>query len=189
MNHASFTAITVALAALTTLSACSTDEPAETSSNSELNPLFSCIDESFIVAKPLVGAKYDPAQGGLIDPTQSSYIVHTTQIFVPPQSEGDFFTVLAPVLTQLDETEGLVAYGLAADEGCGDYRTIGIWESLEAMYNFVASGAHVVAVEENNNVSEAGRVVHWEASVDEVNALTWDVAKAKLSTVQGLDSY
>ena len=179
-----------AMTALGVLSGCSSaDEPEPQDQTTTLHPLFACIDEEFNVNRPLAGNGYDAEQGGLIGSVQESYVVHTTQIFVPPEAETDFFTVLGPVIAQLAETPGLVGYSLAGDAGCGDYRTLGIWESEEAMYDFVLSGAHAEAMPQTGTLSEAARVTHWTATAAEVNALDWDVAQDKIRDIQQSDLY
>ncbi len=66
---------------------------------------------------------------------------------------------------------------------------MGIWESEEALYKFVGSGAHAEVMPKTATMTEAARVVHWKASVEEVNAFTWDVAKAKISKVPQSANY
>ena len=175
--------------AVGTLSACHSNSESDPATDSGLNPLFACVDQDFMVGKPLESELFQPAAGGLVAPTQESYIVHTTQVFVPPESVGDFFDYLGPIVAQLESTPGLIAYSVSSDAGCGDYRTMGIWESEEAMYKFVASGAHAEVLTVTDTLTEAGRVVHWKADVEEVNALTWDVAKAKIAGVPELSGY
>jgi quinol monooxygenase YgiN len=126
------------------------------------------------------GPGYDAEQGGLIGETQESYVVHTTQIFVRPEGEEEFFDLVSKIITQLAETPGLVGYAFGNDETCGDNRTLGVWESEEAIYAFVGSGAHAEAMPRASDLSYTGRTTHWTATADEVNALDWQVADVKV---------
>lgn len=49
------------------------------------------------------------------------------------------------------------------------------------MWAFVASPAHVKAMTNTTDYATAGRVEHWEATADEVLALTWETAIARLN--------
>lgn len=145
--------------------------------------LYSCAEDDFQEGRPLSGVGFDPAQGGLINPKQTTYVVSTTQIYISKEQAGAFYENVGAVVAQLTETPGLVALGLATDDTCGVNRTLGVWESEEAMYTFAASGAHAVAMENTPTISLTGKVTHWTATVDEVNALDWDVARAKIAEV------
>jgi hypothetical protein len=157
--------------------------PAPTQTQDQAAALLACRGEAFSVAKPLESERYQPEQGGLVDPVQARYVVHTTQIVVRPEQQKPFFELVAGVIVDLQSAEGLIAYGLAGDDVCGDNRTVGIWESEEAMYRFVMMPGHTRAMGQTGDVSEAARVAHWEATVDEVNALSWDVAMDAIEKV------
>jgi hypothetical protein len=167
------------------LVACSSDETDETAvptnTGSGHQDLLACESDAFAVTLPLESSDYDPALGGLQGTAQESYIVHTTQLALHPDGLADLVKLNSPVVAQLAETPGLVAYSLAVDGECNDVRTLGIWESTEAMYAFVMSGAHVDAMGRAPEVSLTGRATHWQASKEEVNALTWETAKAKIA--------
>ncbi len=114
-----FAAFTFAFA-VGTLSACSSDSQPDPETDTGLDPLFSCVDQDFVVNRPLEGELFKRAEGGLVNPSQESYVLHTTQIFVPPESEGAFFSAMGPIVQQLQATPGLIAYSLSGDAGCGD---------------------------------------------------------------------
>lgn len=150
-----------------------------------LEALYACEELGFAEFRPLTGREFDLAQGGfLVDPAQTSYVVHTTQIYVSAEQQGDFLAVFGDVAVQLADTEGLVAWAVSGDEACGVNRTLGVWESEQAMYAFVGSGAHATAMGLTTELSLTGKVTHWEATADEVEALDWDVARAKLAEVE-----
>lgn len=151
--------------------------------------LYTCAEDNFQIGRPLSGTGFDAAQGGLINPTQATYVVSTTQIYISKEQSSDFYDNVGAVIGQLTETPGLIALGLATDDTCGVNRTLGVWESEEAMYTFVASGAHAVAMEKTPTISLTGRVTHWTATVDEVNELDWDVARAKIADVDPSYAY
>ncbi len=145
--------------------------------------LYACEDSAFAEAKPLSGPGYDPMTGFTGTP-QATYVVSATQIFVKPEKQDAFFAQAGKVVAQLGETPGLVAFALGGDASCGDSRTIGVWESEDALYEFVGSGAHLTAMQQANDLGFTGRTTHWNATPDEVEALTWKGAREKLAAVE-----
>jgi hypothetical protein len=151
----------------------------------DVDALYACEETNLQVPRPLSGPSFDAEQGGFLsEPTQTTYVVHTTQIYVPAEKQSAFNQLFGPIVGQLGATEGLVAWTVAYDETCGVNRTLGVWESEAAMYEFVATGAHATAMSQTTEVSLSGRVTHWEATVDEVEQLEWSVARAKLEQVE-----
>lgn len=142
--------------------------------------LFDCDTGAFAISKPLVGPGFDPARGGVLGALQPTYVVHTTQLFLDPERIAEFQAIADPVSVQLDQTEGLLAYSYAGDQGCGEASTLAIWESEAAMYRFVSSGAHAQAMARADEVGLAGRVAHWTVTGAEANAIDWEVARARI---------
>jgi quinol monooxygenase YgiN len=145
--------------------------------------LYACEDSAFTEAKPLSGPGYDPVTGFTGTPL-ATYVVSATQIYVRPEQQNAFFEQAGKVVAQLGETPGLVAFGLGTDSACGDSRTIGVWESEDALYEFVGSGAHLTAMQMANELGFTGRTTHWNATSEEVKALTWQGAREKLAAVE-----
>ena len=151
----------------------------------DLESLYGCDEAGYQTVRPLAEPSFDAEQSGfLVEPTQSTYLVHTTQIYVPSDKDGEFLKLFGDIAAQLDGLDGVVAWSAGSDDACGVYRTLGIWESEEAMYAFVGSGAHAVAMSRTTEVSLSGRVTHWEATVEELEQLDYDVARAKLESVE-----
>ena len=145
--------------------------------------LYSCDDAAFSEARPLSGPGYDPMTGFTGTP-KATYVVSATQIYVRPEEQNEFFSQVGKVVGQLAETPGLVAYALGSDATCGDSRTIAVWESEDALYEFVGSGAHVAAMQLAPDLSFTGRTTHWDATSEEIGALTWDKAHEKLAEIE-----
>ena len=150
--------------------------------------LYACEEVAFGEAKELSGPGYDPTNGFVGTP-QASYVVHATQIYYRPDQADEFFQLAGKVVAQLAETEGLVAFTLGSDDTCGVARTLGVWTSEEALYAFVGSGAHAEAMAKTSATTFTGRTTHWDATPAEVDALSWDVARAKLEDIEPLDFY
>lgn len=151
----------------------------------DYSSLYACEEVEFGEAKPLSGPGYDPMTGFVGTP-QSSYVVHATQIYLRPEHYNDFYAEAGKVVAQLASTEGLVAFTIGSDDSCGVARTMGVWTSEEALYAFVGSGAHAQAMSKTAQMTFTGRTTHWDATPEEVEALTWDVARAKLESVAPL---
>jgi len=180
----------VTLAALT-LCACSDDPsspdggtaggPSDAGIDPEVQALYDCEETDFAVTSSLAGPGWDDEQNQLLDPTQDSYVVHTTQLILKPDSNAKLFSLTGKVIGQMMETPGFVAFSLSGSEACHNVRTMGIWESEEAMYGMVNTGAHTEAMAATTTISLSGRVTHWTATAAEVNALTWDDAKSHVA--------
>ncbi|NUO53987.1 MAG: hypothetical protein HOV80_34510 [Polyangiaceae bacterium] len=145
--------------------------------------LYACDDAGFAEAKPLSGPGYDPMTG-FTGTAKATYVVSATQIFVKPEKQDAFFQQAGKVAVQLGETPGLVAFALGGDTACGDSRTMAVWESEDALYEFVGSGAHVTAMQMAPDLGFTGRTTHWNATGEEVKALTWEKAHEKLAAIE-----
>jgi quinol monooxygenase YgiN len=135
-------------------------------------------------ASPLAGPRFDAGNGGIQGELQPGYVLHTTQIYIKPESAQTFVELAGQVSAEAQKIDGLVAYSVGSDSGCGVARTMGIWTSEEAMYQLVTSEAHGKAMAMTTALSYTGRVTHWTATAEEANAYTWDVARARLEGVE-----
>lgn len=156
---------------------------AESSTGIDPAELYGC-EETMFGASPLAGPLYDGEKGGIQGTLQAGYVLHTTQIYIKPEGAQTFTELAAAVAEEAAAIEGLVAFSVGSDNGCGVARTMGIWASEEAMYKLVASEAHAKAMGMTLDLSYTGRVTHWSATADEANAYTWDVARARIADVE-----
>ncbi|MEQ9323925.1 MAG: hypothetical protein RIF41_32470 [Polyangiaceae bacterium] len=176
------------------LCACSDDDPTkggdaggppvEEEIDPELQALYDCEEVDFAPTTELDGPGWDADAGKLVDASQGSYVVHTTQLIMKPDTNPKLFELTGKVIGQLQQTPGFVAFALAGSDACSNVRTMGIWESEEAMYGMVNTGAHAEAMTYTSEISLSGRVTHWSATAEEVEALTWDEAKSRVSEVK-----
>ncbi|XXX72859.1 antibiotic biosynthesis monooxygenase [Sorangium sp. So ce134] len=129
--------------------------------------------EADLEADQLSGPGVDPATGKLAPPPEgSSYTVSATYGIPRP---GDavmekYVQYFGAVQQQLASQPGLVAIQLAQSPSCGSGRTLAVWSSTEAMYEFVMSPAHLAAMDAVNELVQPNyAVTHWEtATADEV---------------------
>lgn len=156
---------------------------AESSTGFDPAQLYGC-EETMFGASPLAGPLYDPEKGGIQGTLQADYVLHTTQIYLKPEGAQTFLELAQAVSAEAAKTEGLIAFSVGSDNGCGVARTMGIWASEEAMYKLVASDAHAKAMGMTTVLTYTGRVTHWSATAEEANAYTWDVARAKIADVE-----
>lgn len=146
--------------------------------------LFDCEETDFEDDFPLGGPGFDP-ETGIIGEPQETYLVATTQIYRKPEKAGEFMAAAGPVLSTLNESEGMVAFGIGSSAACGCARTLSVWKSEEAMLSFVASDAHAAAMLQVNDLAYTGRTTHWEVTAEELMELDWDVARAKVEDIEG----
>ncbi len=151
----------------------------------DVEAFYACEEVEFGAARPLSGATFDIDQGGfLTEPTQETFVVHATQIYVKPEQSDRFFQLTGPMFATLPEFPGNVAWTVGGDDSCLVSRTMGIWESEEALYAFVGSPEHAAAMAETTALSYTGRTTHWTVTKEEAEALSWDVARAKLDAIE-----
>jgi len=93
------------------------------------------------------------------------------------QARGEqkaFGAYVDTVSDQLDEAEGLVGYALRGELPGREVWTVTVWESEEAMRDFVTSGAHLIAMGAADQVVEEFDSAHLEVTAEEL-PLDWDV--------------
>ncbi|AUX25410.1 hypothetical protein SOCEGT47_059560 [Sorangium cellulosum] len=124
--------------------------------------------EADLEAPPLSGPGVDPGTGEVRPrPDGSSYVVSTT--YGIPRSGDDvrerYLQYFGAIQEQLASQPGLVALQLGLSASCGSGRTLAVWESSEAMYDFVMSPAHLAAMDAADELLEPGYgVTHWETA-------------------------
>ncbi|WP_437902546.1 hypothetical protein WME95_28605 [Sorangium sp. So ce327] len=158
-------AVIAALGAI--LSGCSSDSGGKTTDP----PLPECtggVLEADLEAEPLSGPGVDPETGKLRPPPEgSSYTVSATYGVPRP---GDavmerYVPIFGAIQAQLASQPGLLALQLGQSPSCGSGRTLAVWASTDAMYEFVMSPAHLAGIDAANELLEPTYVVtHWETA-------------------------
>lgn len=156
----------------------------------DLAELYACEEPDLAIVQPLVGPGFDPETGALLEPVADEYVLSTTQILPKPDSESQqaFFEISDGVIAQLMQTPGFLGFSLAAEPTCGFARTLTVWESEEAMYGFVSTGAHAEAMGQTFVVGVTGRVTSWTAPAEDVPP-SWEEAIAKIAEVEPIGGY
>jgi len=147
-------------------------------------PDFYACEELAFGPAPLAGPGWDADKGGIQGELQPGYVLHTTQIYIKPEGAQEFLELAQAISAEAAKTEGLIAFSVGSDMGCGVARTMGIWANEEAMYKLVASEVHTTAMGRTTALSYTGKTTHWAATVEEANAYSWEVARAKLVGVE-----
>jgi len=169
--------------------ACSDDEPTERQDpGTQTAELLACSSGPLQVGGPLSGPGLDP-ETGLIGEPQPTYVISTTQLVVPRDKRSEFGELVADIFTDIQSREGLVAQSFASDDDCNHQRTLTVWASEDAMYDFVFSEAHTKAMNRTLRISDAGRVTSWTATAGEVEAMTWDQAVSRMAEVDNSKVY
>lgn len=156
----------------------------------DLAELYACQDPDLVIAQPFGGPGFDPMTGELVEPVADEYVVSTTQLLPKPDgaSQQAFLELTNAVVGQLMQTPGFLGLSLAIEPTCGFARTLTVWESEEAMFAFVNSGAHVEAMGQTFAVGVTGRVTSWTAPADEMPP-SWEAAIAKIDEVDPIGGY
>lgn len=155
----------------------------------DLAELYACEEAELAIAQPFGGPGFDPMTGELVNPAEE-YVVSTTQLLPKPDaaSQQAFLELTNGVVAQLMETPGFLGLSLALEPNCGFARTLTVWESEEAMFAFVGTGAHVEAMGQTFDVGVTGRVTSWTAPAEEMPP-SWDDAIAKIAEVDPIGGY
>jgi heme-degrading monooxygenase HmoA len=140
--------------------------------------------ESDLAFTPMSGPKVEG--GALVAPGAEGYVVSSTFLRLRPGEESNkrFQELFAPILAGFAARPGMQAFQLGLSASCNTARTLSVWSSTEAMYDFVTSDEHMAAVNAVGEVSRGGSVVvHWDAT--NVDESSWDEAARKLASASG----
>lgn len=158
--------------------------PSESSSSSTGEPAspFDCVEQNFMPS-PLQGPGIDPETGAIVGAPQDTYVVHSTLGVVTPETAEALGAMTEDVIAQAMTSEGAIGFSFSQDMTCGYARTLGIWESEEAMLAFVVSGKHAEAMQQADEILSTGRFGHIEVAAEDLDN-AWDLVLAHLETVE-----
>jgi heme-degrading monooxygenase HmoA len=116
--------------------------------------------EADLDGTPWQGSAVDES-GELMLSSGRSYMLSSTYGIPVPGPDGAPITekygqLLAAIQEQLMKQPGLLAFRLGSSDACRSGRTLAVWESEEAMYEFVASPAHAAAMAAVHEVLRPG---------------------------------
>jgi quinol monooxygenase YgiN len=89
------------------------------------------------------------------------FVFAVTYARTAPGNSGRFGDLVERIQDQLERSDGVVAWSLRADLPGRDNWTFSVWESEEAMWDFVTSETHVVAVDEAGELLEDSAFTAW----------------------------
>jgi len=140
--------------------------------------------ESDLGLTPMTGPKVD--EGTLMAPGNEGYVVSSTflRLMDSDTSKKRFQELFTPILAGFANRPGMLAFQLGLSASCNTARTLSVWSSAEAMFDFVISDEHMAAVNAVDEVSRGGSVVvHWDAATLEES--TWEEGARKLAASTG----
>jgi heme-degrading monooxygenase HmoA len=140
------------------------------------------LEADFLEDTPLVGPGVDQDTGVL---AEGSYFIAATYLAMEPGVLDRVMELSGPTINTLVASEGFVAMSTARSESCLSLRTLTVWESEEAMFEFVASPAHSAAMSEMSELSRgSSSTLSWQGSAADAS---WEVALEKLGAGAGAD--
>jgi heme-degrading monooxygenase HmoA len=117
-------------------------------------------------------------------PPAAGWVVASTYLRLNPDNLGVFGERAGAVVETLFTSPGLVAMSTSRSDSCGTVRTLTIWESEEAMLDFVGSPAHMAAIGATPLISRGGSVTaHWMAST--VEEASWTEVESRIRADEG----
>ncbi len=133
------------------------------------------------------GPGADP-EGELIDDSTTEYVVSTTYLALDPTADLDLFGELNVANSMaLYGNPGMVAVQLGFSQQCAAARTFTVWESQEAMMQFVSSKAHLQSVGAFPSLSRGGSVLSVWPGTSAASDIDWDTALANLADADAYD--
>jgi hypothetical protein len=136
------------------------------------------------VAPPLEGPGY--VEGVLTSEAAGPFTVSSTLLILKkddPEAKPLFDKNMEAINTALPVSPGLVASSLGLILFGDGYRTLTVWESEDAVLEWVISDAHATAMSEMATHSDpSSKVVSWSMTRAELEAgpPSWEDAKARL---------
>jgi heme-degrading monooxygenase HmoA len=167
--------------ALITLGACGDDD-----GKSDVVECNAATLESDNDPSPWMGPAADASGKLQLDPSKK-YVVSTTYGMPVPGPDGAPVTamyqqIFGRIQQQLMSQQGLLALNLAGSDKCASGRTLAVWESEDAMYDFVTSDAHTAAMTNVHTLLKPGyAVTHYQA--DALAQISWEAAVPHLAEV------
>lgn len=160
-----------------------TDEGEPADPDPTLEALAAC-DESDFGGTPFMGPSFDPETGELAVALPSSYVVATTAGWARPEAEHQeaLGSASEEVSGVVFESPGLLGARFGGSEACGSARTLTLWESQEALMNFVWGEVHGGAMSLTDTTTLGWETTRWVESSAEPP--TWDQARAALDDVR-----
>ncbi len=149
---------------------------------------FGVVDAMGVPGPPRWAGPGADENGELIDDGKSDYVVSVTYLALSLDADLEFFGQLnAGNAAALYSNPGMVASQLGGSAQCGSARTFTVWESEEAMMEFVSSDAHLQSVSAFSSLSRGGSTLSvWPDRVP-VSEITWEAALERLSTAEAYD--
>ncbi len=126
--------------------------------------------------------------GELIDDGQTEYVVSVTYLALSTDADLAFFSELNVANSiALQSNPGMVALQLGGSAQCGSARTFTVWESEEAMMEFVTSEAHMQSVGAFPSFSRGGSTLSvWPETV-RASEIDWETALQYLGESETYD--
>jgi quinol monooxygenase YgiN len=115
---------------------------------------------------PLSGPGVDFTSNTVSPPEAgTSYMVGVTylRLAAEPAARQLLGELTQPIVAQLAQQPGLVAFQIVQSARCGTARTLTVWRDEESLIDFVASPAHLAAMRRRSEVSSAATSAHYLA--------------------------
>lgn len=134
--------------------------------------------------QPFEGPGFTLADGITTD-AEGPFVGSTTMLILKPGDEpkATFDKHMAVLSEKIKTQPGLIGVSLALPIGTDGYRTLTVWESEEAMLEWVVSDEHTAAMAEMADKSaEGSAVTSWSMERDELEAgpPSWEDARKRL---------
>lgn len=126
------------------------------------------------MSSPVEGPGFDP-DGTLVSAHEGPFVVAVTHARSAAGQQDAFAAHVDAITAAIALAPGFVGSSLRGHRPGRDNWTLSIWESEEAMDEFVLTGPHLAAMSEAGLVLEEAGFAHFEAEASELPP-TWEDA-------------
>ena len=134
------------------------------------------------VAQPFAGPGWDPDEGLTAD-VEGPIIVTATYAKIASGEKRAFNDHVDRIAESLDAgPEGLIGYSLRGELAGDEVWTVSAWEDEDALMWFIASEAHLAAMQEVSTLTEDAHFARWEEPEPAALVIDWDDIEARLES-------
>jgi len=173
------------IGAAVALSGCDGSAASSGSTSTGTGSEVQCVDDDLMVSGEFSGPGWDSATKSLVGTPKPSYVVATTLIFLKPDADDTFYKVSGKAIGAASAAPGFVGMMVGTSAKCHSARTLTVWESADAMLDFVMTPEHSACIDEADEVSTTATLTDWTAKPADLPP-TFEEARTHLDGVSPL---
>lgn len=128
------------------------------------------VDRQAVLNAPFDGPGWDQKAKAPRDVTPRRVVVAVTHLMLPNKvaAHREFWDVFNPIKERLASQPGLIGYATRTSMDLSEDWTVSIWETEEAMYEYVVGTEHADAITRMEKWATGAWVAHFEADITDL---------------------